>query len=381
MQTTPPSSLPHRRSWIYQFAFGMTSRTWRDLRRVTSGFDAPYRHRRAALAALRATNDLYAYRERRHYAEAVAATPLAGPPLFVLGHWRSGTTLLHNLLALDTRRATPTAMQAGFPETFILAGRLFPTLTRPFFPKERPMDSVRFGLHVPQEDEFAVAIASGCSPLLSQIFPRDAAHFDRFLTLDDATPAERKRWAEATTTFLRKVTFAERKPLLLKSPEHTARVPHLLRLFPDARFVHIARDPLDVYRSTWHLERTMTWKTCLQVPDMEALRERVLARYPTLVGAYLRGRTLIPPGRLCEVRFETLRENPRATLERIYDTLDLGGFGEHLAVPLGERLCHIRAYRPNDHTRLPPEEADEVRERWRAGFEAFGYDTGEGSVA
>jgi hypothetical protein len=353
---------------------GMTRATWRGVAAQTSGVDAPYRHRAAVLAAMRAVNSAYAYRERRHYAEAVAATELAGPPTFVIGHWRSGTTMLHNLLALVRRWASPTAMQAGFPETFILAGRLFPTLTRPFVPPQRPMDSVRFGLGRPQEDEFATAIASGCSPLLSQVFPRDAAHFDRFLTLEDAAPEERERWAAALSAFLKKLTLAEGKPLLLKSPEHAARIPHLLRLYPEARFVFIARDPFDVYRSTWHLERSMTWHTCLQVPDVVALRERMMRRYQTLMRAYTEARTLVGPGRLCEVRFEAVRDDPVRTLRGIYRTLGIDGFERHLLLPLRHRLSTHRAYRANRHQPLSGAVREEVAERWHLGFEAFGYE-------
>ena len=39
-------------------------------------------------------------------------------PLFILGHYRTGTTHLHNLLSLDPRRAFPDYFQVSFPLTF-----------------------------------------------------------------------------------------------------------------------------------------------------------------------------------------------------------------------------------------------------------------------
>src|SRR5262249_6786987 len=45
-------------------------------------------------------------------------------PLFVLGHWRSGTTHLHNLLALDERFAFPNFFQVFHPHTFLGCERL-----------------------------------------------------------------------------------------------------------------------------------------------------------------------------------------------------------------------------------------------------------------
>src|SRR5262249_33511021 len=41
-------------------------------------------------------------------------------PIFILGHWRSGTTLLHELLALDDRLLSPTTFQCFNPQRFLL---------------------------------------------------------------------------------------------------------------------------------------------------------------------------------------------------------------------------------------------------------------------
>ena len=38
------------------------------------------------------------------------------PPVFIIGHWRSGTTLMHELMAMDSRMAFPTNFDA-----FVLA--------------------------------------------------------------------------------------------------------------------------------------------------------------------------------------------------------------------------------------------------------------------
>ena len=46
------------------------------------------------------------------------------PPLFVLGHWRNGTTLLHNLLTVDQRFAFPNNYQSLFPNSFLTAASL-----------------------------------------------------------------------------------------------------------------------------------------------------------------------------------------------------------------------------------------------------------------
>ena len=82
-------------------------------------------------------------------------------------------------------------------------------------------------------------------------------HFLRFLTFERAAASDLERWRRSFNWFLRKVTYAQQtevhgsralaaKPLLIKSPVQTARIPILLRLFPAAKFVFIHRDPLEV---------------------------------------------------------------------------------------------------------------------------------------
>lgn len=52
-----------------------------------------------------------------------------------------------------------------------------------------------------------------------------------------------EQWVRALRHFLQLVTLRKgHKPLLLKSPGHTARVEVLLKIFPQARLLHIGRD-------------------------------------------------------------------------------------------------------------------------------------------
>src|SRR5271170_6583798 len=52
------------------------------------------------------------------------------PPLFLVGHWRSGTTLLHELLALDECFAVPSTYACFNPHHFLLAQHRTPAATR-----------------------------------------------------------------------------------------------------------------------------------------------------------------------------------------------------------------------------------------------------------
>ena len=74
--------------------------------------------RAVAITAQSTQNSVMRWVEDRRYGRAVRDVEVT-PPVFVLGHWRSGTTLLHNLLAVDERFAFPNNYQAIFPHAFL----------------------------------------------------------------------------------------------------------------------------------------------------------------------------------------------------------------------------------------------------------------------
>jgi hypothetical protein len=71
------------------------------------------------------------------------------PPLFVLGHWRSGTTHLHNLLCLDERAGYTTTFQTVFPNHLFGFHKPLIWLMRLLMPKTRPVDNVPLDPQLP----------------------------------------------------------------------------------------------------------------------------------------------------------------------------------------------------------------------------------------
>ena len=61
----------------------------------------------------------------------IADKPLENDPLFILGHWRSGTTFVHNVFACDKQFGYTTTYQTVFPN-LVLKGQ-------PFFKKNMAM--------------------------------------------------------------------------------------------------------------------------------------------------------------------------------------------------------------------------------------------------
>jgi LPS sulfotransferase NodH len=351
---------------------GITLGRWLKVLRA-NGFavDWPYWGRAVSITLGSIPNTLLAAWENLLYRQKIRDTKIA-PPLFILGIWRSGTTLLHNLLAQDDRFAYPNTYQTSFPQTFLTTEKLNAKLLGFFFPKKRPMDNVAFGFAEPQEDEFALCPLIG-GFTMGWAFPRRARFYNRYLTLREAPANEAAEWKAALTWFLQKLAFKYGKPLVLKSPGHTCRIRVLLELFPEARFVHIRRNPFDVFRSTQHLIRngiTPVWT--LQRPDYRDLDDRIIREYKEVYGAFFEERGLIPRGRIHEVSFEGLEADPIGQVRKTYEALALPDF-KAIEPTLQRYVESLAGYKKNVFPDLPAELRARIAGEWRRCFEEWGY--------
>jgi omega-hydroxy-beta-dihydromenaquinone-9 sulfotransferase len=204
------------------------------------------------------------------------------------------------------------------------------------------------------------------------VFPRHAAFYDRYWTFEAATDDEVARWKSSITRFLAKLISDTGRPLVLKSPPHTGRIRLLLELFPDARFVHIRRDPYTVFRSTRHMYATTMRFWQLQVSSSHDFDDRILRIYRAMYDAYFDQRDLIPEGRSCEIRYEDLEADPIGQVGDIYRALGLADF-ESVRPRLQGYIDSIGGYRKNRHPELPEGQRRRISTEWRRSFEAWGY--------
>ncbi len=332
-------------------------------------------HRMLPLPLFAAYNSAMAAVEDVVYGRAVKRTEIREAPLFVLGYWRSGTTLLQNLLSHDEQFQHLNLYQALFPWHFLLTERLVTRLTARLVPKARPMDNMSVSWDSPQEDDMASCVMSGISPCMLLSHPHDYRHFWRSLEFDSLPEPDLNRWKSCFQTLLQKMTYRSGKRILLKSPYHTFHIPTLLEMFPDAKFVYIHRHPYHVFRSACHLRHRMIAENTLGRDLFVNTETEVIKSYRRGFELYERDRLLIPEGNLCEVAFEQLESDPLSELERVYAALNLTGFDD-LTAALSDELKAMRSYRKN---RFPsdPEWAATVYEQLHPAFERFGYEQPE----
>lgn len=368
------AALKHRWSLGHNYLAGITAGSWWQLLRENSFAVSPaYWHRAAFISLSSVLNSWHARTERQRFGSAIAATKIHPRPIFILGHWRSGTTHLHNLLALDERYAFANTYQVVNPATFLTTEEVRSKRFAWMVPAKRLMDNMALSFQSPQEEEFAPALLTLRSLYVGMSFPRHMAHYERFLTFDDAPPEDREAWKSAHLEFSRKLSFKfGGRPLLLKSPPNTARVRMLLELFPEARFIHIHRSPYEVYQSHLKFYDTVLWYTYLQRPNRAVLSDEILARYQATFAAFFRDQPLIPAGQFHEVAFADLERNPLGEMERIYRALDLGAF-DAVQPKLAAYTASLRDYEKNKFTPLDPATRSRVQAAAGPCFDRWGY--------
>ena len=309
------------------------------------------------------------------YSRRVARVEIKEQPVFILGHWRCGTTLLHELLILDSRHNFPNTWECLSPNHFLLTEWLALRMLGWLLPKQRPMDNMLLGWDRPQEDEFALCNLGIPSPYLTIAFPNHPPQFPEYLEMEKVPPRDRERWKETLMTFLKQITLRNPKRLILKSPPHTARIKILLEMFPDARFVYLTRNPYKVYPSTIHLWKSLYTTHGLQTPNFAGLEEYVFSTFDRMFRQYEATRDLIPAGRLYELKYEDLVADPIGQMRTIYERLELGDF-ETVRPAIEGYFAEQKEYQTNRYAQ-PEAEKAEIRRRWHDYFERYGYPEGK----
>ena len=353
---------------------GMTFKQWmKILSDERYRIDWPYFYRLIPTTFKSCANSILAPLERYKYQTRYQDIEIK-PPIFILGHWRSGTTFLQNLLANDLRFAYPNLYQVTNPATFLLSEE---TLITRFFsifvPKNRLFDDVPFGLKAPHEDEFIAWHSSGLTPCMAWNFPDSFNHFDRYLSFKNCSPNEINEWRDNLIIFLKKLTYKYNKQIVLKSPTHTARIKLLLELFPTARFIHIYRNPYRVYQSTKKLHEFVYSLCTFQKFDPAIIHSRIINQYKEMYDLYLKEKELLSENQLVEIKFETFEKEPLRTLELIYSELNLPAF-DNTKDRMISYLSQINNHRKNKYPDLEQSLKDEIYESWKRNFLMWGYE-------
>ena len=316
-------------------------------------------------------------------------------PVVVLGHWGSGTTLLHEQLDLHPDLTAPTCFECWAPHASMIlsegfAQRWLPMAVSP----ERPMDGVALSFFSPQEDEFAYLLEGLRSVYLRFMYPRTCHNLPLAQSLQ-LSESELKAWVAAMRAFVERVlvrrAMGQPSPhyrdrlervgtlprVVLKSPAHTARPDVVRKAFDGAQFVLVQRDPEAILRSTVRTWRLVGDDQGFQTPLPGFVVDANLLRTFELVLDEVEAHWLSDElrGGLHVVRYDDIDPSQGmgsavATLNQLVQELGLQPFGDELAAFLA-RKAEYRKNAPMDLRFEDESEGRRVCERYRRVFEAY----------
>ena len=294
-------------------------------------------------------------------------------PIFIIGHWRSGTTYLHNLITQDDDLGYISSLQTWTPELFLGSEPIIQYILKRFLPKIRPMDNVELSAELPQEEEYALGNVGLYCFYHGWYFPKNMKqYFRQFVLFNNLSPQIQTEWQAAYLRIMKKATYKMNgKRLIIKNPANTARIKTLLKMFPEAKFIHIYRNPYTVFASTKNLYRKLLPSLKLQTISDREIEDNIILFYREIMSKFFEDKKLIPQGNLVEIKYEDLVDNYLDVLEQIYRQLNLSEFDWKKAK--FARYAEARSrYRSNQYF-LSQEDKNKVAKNWGFAIDRWQY--------
>lgn len=311
--------------------------------------------------------------QRIRFDRKIKKTIIKEDPIFIIGHYRTGTTYLMTLMAYDKSKGYVSNIE-GYATQFYLA---FPKFTRwiieTSLPDVRPMDNVILGADEPTEEEYCIGTFSPYGYYTGFVFPRNFDLYSDFLTFDKK-PKDHKKWKKKYYYLVQMLTLGHGgKPLFLKNPTLSYRIRDILEMFPNAKFIHTYRNPYKVYSSTVKFFDEVFAIYTLQNWDKEKMKQDILRNFKLLYECHERDLDLIPKENIVHVKYEEFIEKPSETMEHIYKTLKLDGWDEYKDNIIAYAESQKRDYKPNDHV-TDDDVINRVNKHWDEYREKYGYE-------
>jgi hypothetical protein len=235
------------------------------------------------------------------------------------------------------------------------------------------MDNIRMGVEETQEDEMALGNIFPYTLYNAWYFPkRILEYYHKYVRFKRISPRIKKIWKKGYNYLLRKATFnMGGKQLVLKNPANTARIKFLLELYPNAKFIHIYRNPYTIYLSTRYFYKKTMENFMFQNVSNTLIEDSIIKIYKDMMECYLTEKKLIPKGNLVEIKFEDLEKDAIGQLKRIYDILNLPGFDTSRS-SIEDYLEHEKNYKKNKF-QLSKGIIDKIEKQWGFTIKKWGY--------
>ena len=312
--------------------------------------------------------------QERKYKKLLADKPMENDPLFILGHWRSGTTFVHNIFAQDKHFGYTTTYQTVFPHyVMALQGFFKPTMGW-LMPDKRPTDNMELAPDLPQEEEFAINNSCPYNYYNFWFFPEKMNEYcDRYLTFKAITPKEEQAFKDNFEKLVKiSLWNTNGTQYLSKNPPHTGRLKTMSELFPNAKYIFLMRNPYTVFESTRSFYTNTIKPLELHSIPLEQMEQNILRNYMELYRAYKEQKKYVPEGNIYEVKFEDIEQDALGITEKIYRDLNIPGWEE--ARPAIEKyIGGKKGYKKNKYN-YDPRTVELVNQHWGEVLDEWGYE-------
>ncbi|MEG2573756.1 MAG: sulfotransferase [Bacteroides sp.] len=348
---------------------------WNTFKKITQGRDIDKSYRQKyylTKSVCRLLSWLKPLQDHR-YKKLLADKPLENAPVFILGHWRSGTTFVHNVLSCDKHFGYNTTYQTVFPHLMMWGQPFFKKNMSWLMPDKRPTDNMELAVDLPQEEEFALSNMMPYSYYNFWFLPKYMQEYaDKYLLLKDADNKELKVF-EDTFTKLIKISLWNTggTQFLSKNPPHTGRVKELVKMFPNAKFIYLMRNPYTVFESTRSFFTNTIQPLKLEDISNEEIEKNILSIYAKLYHQYEEDKKEIPEGNLFEMKFEDFEANALEMTKDIYQKLAIPGF-EEARKDIEKYLGEKKGYKKNKY-KYDARTVQLVEEHWNFALRDWGY--------
>jgi hypothetical protein len=352
--------------------FGISTKNWIQILKNNKGIDNRYLKRGIFITISSIFTSPARFIFKIRYDKIIEKTEIKNQPVIIIGHWRTGTTFLHELLSMDPQFCYVSLWNTLLPDSFLVLDPIKDFLSI-FLPKKRPMDQIDVEMDGPYEEEAAIAVLSPWSFFHCLHFPRNAEEqYLKSIHFEGLNKDEIKKWKINYLKFMKTVSYANNgKRLLLKNPANTTRIQMLLELFPDAKFIHIYRNPYKVYLSTIKMRNRVLDKLALQNASKEEIENQVIENYKRLMKNFFEYKKQIPKNRIVNVRYEDLVADPIGQVKNIYEKLSLTGINKALP-EMNKYLERKKNYKTNVY-KIDKKILDRVKENWKFTIDLWGY--------
>lgn len=190
--------------------------------------------------------------------------------------------------------------------------------------------------------------------------------------MKDVDKKDLLRWKEEMRLLIHKALYNTNGSVFLsKNPPNTGRIQLLLEMFPDAKFIHIHRNPIDVYLSTQNFFNKMMPYLQLEDITKEEINRTIVEGYKNLMNDYLEHRNLISKNNLVEVSFDQLEKEPLNILKSIYKELNVEGF--NIAEDSFKTYINSMSHYKKNTLSIEKLEIETILEEWKFAMDEFNY--------